>query len=157
MKNYGIYGVKSKGRPSRWGIWLMVLLSTVSTHVCVRLQQKAHGSLGPMSCTEDTVPGMWEGLFWGPEELTVYFRGLAPCSHSPPIAPVQLSQTPARPSQWHFKVSPVAVTSAPRNVTGCFVSRHWLYPMCYYQRPPERNKNTPLRGSPGLLDCWLMR
>lgn len=57
-------------------------------------------------------------------------------------------------SPWHFKVSPVAVTSARRNVTGCFVSRHWLYPMCCHQHPPERNKKCSSEG--GLSAFWTI-
>lgn len=110
---------------------------------------------------EDTVLGMCEGALLRPSTARTSLRGLGPCSHSPPTVPVQLFQPPARPSEWHFKVSPVAVTSARRNVTGCFVSRHWLYPMCYHQHPPERNKNHPSEGFPRpfgpLIDALNIR
>lgn len=127
----------------------MAKLSTVSIHVSMsRLQQKAMVHWGPWVALKKLCMECVKGLFWGPNEHAVYFRGLGPCSHRPPTVPVQLSQPPAWPSQWHFKVSPVAVTSARRNVTGCFVSRHWLYPMCYHQRPPERNKSHSSEGFP---------
>lgn len=126
------------------GIWLMIQLSTASIHVSVSSgQQKARIPGGPpelrwRSCCWN----VWRGS--NEDKTSAPFISGGPSSKftRPSCSSHAAFRSATRRSQTHFKVSPAAVTSALRNVTGCLVPRHWLYPMCYHQHPPERNKKT---------------
>lgn len=114
-----------------------------------RRQQKAMFHLRPTSCRKKLCLECAKGLVWGPNHTDVCYRGPAFMFTQPSDSHWLLFE--AWPWEWHFKVAPVAVTSAWRNVTGCFVPHHWHYPMCYNKHPPEKNKKTPQRGFHSLL------
>ena len=48
---------------------------SIYTCVCVKATTKSHGSLGPMSCTEDTVLGMCEEALLRPRRVHSWFQG----------------------------------------------------------------------------------